>query len=122
MRYAIMGNCTDSLSDVVTAGKNLLGRALTAGRVLWLRSAHFYDVSAAGTIALYDISQGGATADEKRRISVPCASGRTTMVEFPSPGLKFSTGCVAFRETTATAGASGSFPPGSIGGAGYEEG
>ena len=122
MRYGISGSCTDTLSDLVTQGKNLLGANLTTGRVLWLRGAWFYDVSTANVISLYDITKDAAAAAEKNRIRVPCASGRTTIVEFPAPGLKFSTGCCAIRDTTTTAGASGSFAPGTIGGAGYEEG
>lgn len=124
MRYAKSGSCTSDLRDFCTQGKNLLGENITTGRVLWLRSAWFYDVSTASPVSLYDMTEGSATTSYAgaKKISIPCASGRATMVDFPAPGLKFSTGCAAISDVTTTSGASGSFPDGAIGGAGYEEG
>ena len=122
MRYAISGECTDAIAVDVTKAKNLLGENITTGRVLWLRHAHFYDASTAKTVLLYDVTQDSAKTAGKRKFAIPCASGRTTVVDFPAPGLKFSTGCCAIMDATATSGVTGSFEVEYIGGAGYEEG
>jgi len=123
MRYAISGSCTDAISAMgdATKAKNLLGKNITTGRVLWLRNAHFYDASGAQTVQLYDVTQDTAKTAGSLIINIPCASGRLTMVEFPPPGLKFSTGCCAILDATASTGVSGAFPVEAIGGSGYEE-
>ena len=102
---------------VLMPGENILGSDITNGRVFWLRSFWVFDASAAIVLNLFDASAGADASSGTRRALIQCASGQLTMVDFPSPGLKFATGCVACKDTTD---ASGCFVPGSIGGAGYE--
>ena len=124
MRYAVSGSCTDSLEDVTTA-LNLLGKNITTGRVFWLRHTYFCDLSSAATVHLFDVSAGtdctAAAGYGTRKISIPCASGRVTVLDIPAPGLKFSTGCCAFAHLDATLTSSGILELGQFGGAGYEE-
>ena len=128
MRYATSGICSSTLDVSVTTnllGRNLLGATVTGGRVLWLRGAWFYAASGPETVDIGDLTELVAIGTG-RRFTVPCASGRTTMVEFPAPGLKFATGCTVRRllpgGASDTADATGSFETYSMGGWGYEEG
>ena len=124
MRYAVSGSCTDSLEDA-TLSVNLIGKNISLGKVFWLRHAYFCDMSAAATVHLMDLSQGvdctAAAGVVKRKMSIPCASGRVTILDIPAPGLKFSTGCCAFAHLDATLTSSGILDYGQIGGNGYEE-
>lgn len=132
-RYAVSGANSTILDATVDAtggtgapgdptalqgGQALLGTNLTSGRVLWLRSFWAFDASAAMLLQLFDATVGANATDASRKLNVQCASVALTMVDIPAPGIKFSTGCVVCKDTT---GASGSFVPGSVGGAGYEE-
>jgi hypothetical protein len=114
--FDVTGKAGDA--TVMMFGQALLGRTLPTGRVFWLRSAWFYDASTAVLIHLFDSATGVQATGSNKRITIRCASGSTTMVDFPAPGLKFATGCVAAKESTD---ASGCFAAGYCGGAGYEE-
>ena len=99
-------------------GIALLGENLPTGKVLHLRGVWAYDASATILLHLFDASAGANATTSTRRMLIQCASGSSTVVDIPAPGLKFSTGCVVSKDTT---GASGSFAPGSVGGVGYYE-
>ena len=124
MRYSVSGVIGAQIDSTETAtgiSTRLLGKDITSGRALWLKSFWAYDVSSAEVLILLDMSHGyGATASTKR-VAIPCASSALTMVEFPAPGLKFSTGCAIVRDGTAPANATENFRQGEVGGAGYEE-
>jgi len=132
-KYAISG-ANDTLLDAtadatavtavadpthIMAGRNVLGRNITTGRSFWLRSFWAYDASGPITLTLHDASAGTSRLSTAIKAKIRCASGQTTMVDWPKPGLRFATGCVVSKETTDC---SGSFQPGDIGGSGYEEG
>lgn len=99
-------------------GQALLGENLPSGRAFWLRSVWAHDASAAIALQLFDATVGANATDSTRKLLLQCASGQTAQIDIPEPGLKFTTGCVVCKDTT---GASGSFPPGSVGGSGYYE-
>lgn len=111
------GDCVDITS--VMGGQAVMGTNLKTDRVLWLRSFWAYN-SGAGTIRLcvHDATVGTNILSANRRFTLACASGETTSIDFPAPGLKFETGCVVSKETTD---GSASFQPGTLGGNGYEE-
>lgn len=121
-RYAVSGAVAAALDGTTTlTGEPLIGRELTTGRVLWLRSAWFHSASTTSgevPLALIDATAGVAATGTTRRFNVICATGRTTQVDFPAPGLKFSTGCCVLKEATTVSSA---FAGGSCGGCGYEE-
>lgn len=129
-RYQVSGANTAVLSGTVAAtggsgdptalmpGIALLGQNIPTGRTLYLRSAWFYNPTTAIAVTLFDATVGTNATGATRRITVLAASGSTTMLDIPAPGLKFATGCVVAKETTA---ASGSFGAGYIGGLGYYE-
>lgn len=144
MRYAISGSNTTQLGAVVsvTGGSgapgdgtaiqspvNLLGPVIPAGRVFWLRNFWVLDASAPENYILLDASEGHVTDAtgfrQWQKAVIPAASGTATdmgeltMVEFPAPGLKFSTGCVVIKDTTGQATTLGA--PGTCGGSGYYE-
>ena len=106
-------------ASALQAGQYLIGRANTTGRAAWLRWATVYAASGPITVALQDGTAGNvATSSTRRGSPVRCASGQTTMIEFPAPGLKFTTGIVIAKSTTD---ASGSLDIGNCAGGGYEE-
>ena len=132
-RYAVSGAIATILDSTVDAtggtgapgdptallgGIALLGQNLPSGKALWLRSVWAYAASAAALLHVFDGSAGTNATDASRRFLLPCASGETTQADIPAPGLKFTKGAVVCKDTT---GASGSFTPGSVGGAGYYE-
>ena len=133
MRYAVSGANDTILDATVDAtggtgcpgdptalmgGINVLGPSIPSGRVFWMRSFWAYDASAAMALQLFDATEGTNATDASRRALIQCVSGDLTMVDFRAPGLRFSTGCVVCKDTTA---ASGSFGPGAVGAAGYYE-
>lgn len=134
-RYSVSGANTTILDATVDAtggsgdptallgGQAVLGSHnsgnITSGRVLWLRSFWAYNPTTVVSLALFDASVAVNPTGSTRRAVVRCASGATTMIDFPAPGLKFATGCVVSKEATD---ASGAFDAGYVGGAGYEEG
>ena len=115
-------------------GQWAIGRANTTGRVLWLRWLSVHNDGPTGqavavTLQLFDATAGTNPTSATRRQFVRCASspgaataamsgGQTTRIEWPAPGLKFTTGICISKCTTD---ASGSFQQGQIGGGGYEE-
>ena len=123
-RYSVSGIVdaqVDATETATALGVKLLGKTITSGRVLWLKSFWAYNCSTNAVLTLLDAcAEEGATANS-RRISIPCASDSLTMIELPAPGLKFATGCSVVRDATAGAGVTGNFLEGYVGGAGYEE-
>lgn len=119
MRYFVQGVNSTALDSTSTlTGQNVLGRNLASKRVLYLERAWLYNASGGVEVNLYDVTAGtGATASKLRAI-IPCATDDRTVAEFGSPGLKFTTGCVAIKDSTAK----GYFGVGYVGGVGYEEG
>jgi len=121
-RYAASGANDTAIAYASDAPNDLLGKAITSGRNLWLRTAHFYNTDFERTVLILDQATTGATAAPANiRMRVRCASDALTLVDIPAPGLKFSTACTVVLDGTADGTATGSFPVGSIGGAGYEE-
>jgi hypothetical protein len=119
-RYKISGENSTALDGTSTlTGQNLLGQNLGTDRVLWLKSAWFYNATTGVFVSLIDATAGTAAATTNRKYRVSCATGDTTQVTFPGPGLKFETGCCAVKDST---NASGSFGIGDCGGSGWEEG
>ena len=121
MRYSVSGANTTALDEASAAPNLLLGKAIATGRILWLRSAWFYNAAAEDILWIMDTATSTATsAVTNIRFPIPCASGITTVVEFPAPGLKFSTACVVSLDgTSGVLGASVGI--GKAGGLGYEE-
>jgi hypothetical protein len=134
MRYAVSGanltglavtqaTSTEAAVAEATAlfqGQYLFGSGNSSGRVLWLKSAWAWNATTAVGIILFDATAGSVVTDSSRKFKFLAASGQTTMVEFPAPGLKFSTGVCAAREVSAGT-ATSPFSPGKVGGIGYEE-
>ena len=122
MRYATSGANATVIAYASDAPNHLLGKAIAAGRVFWLRNAWFYNTDFKRVIDILNQATTAATAaPANKRTLIDCASGRTTMVEFPAPGLKFSTACTVVLDGTADGTATSNFLIGYIGGAGYEE-
>ena len=117
MRYPTSGANAAALDS--TQGDLLLGGAITSGRILWLRSAWFYN-SHASEDAIINLQDGSSDCTVSTATvqmgGVVCPFGKFTMVDIPAPGLKFSTGCSALKDTTA-----GTVAIGDCGGNGYEE-
>jgi len=130
-RYAVSGAVTAVFTSTesvtggsgsptsLRAGQNLLGTVIPTERVLWLRSLWaFQDVSAGGALHLLDATADNTDVTESMyKASIGTASGDTTLVDFPAPGLKFVTGCVVSPDTSA----SNVWGIGRIGGSGYYE-
>ena len=129
MRYAIAGVNVTVLDDVSTLHLvALMGENIPTGRTLWLRSAWAYNPSAAITLQLWDGTTGSiataSTATLKMEFGVASAQatavGTLTMVEIPTPGLKFKTGGGVVLAATV-ANATSEFTVGRVGGTGYYE-
>jgi len=130
-RYAVSGAVTTIVEATesatgkggsatsLRAGQNLIGENMRSGKVFWLRSFWcFQDVTAGGPLHLIDATAGDTdVTDSMYRASIGTASGDTTMVEFPAPGLKFTTGCLVSPDTSAT----NVWGIGRVGGSGYYE-
>jgi hypothetical protein len=130
-RYAVAGVNTTSLDGTCATatgiadatalfpGRYLIGRNMSANRdAFYLKSAWFYNASGAVPIILFDATMGSVATESTRRFKAIAASGQTTLVEFPSPGLKFTVACLTAKDSS---GASGQFLQGRVGGMGYEE-
>lgn len=126
MRFQISGaNATILDGTAVLTAKQVLGRSMPTGRVLWLRSIKLYNASGPIAVTLMDAAANATLAAASVRDTIRCATGSgavyggvLTEVEYPAPGLKFSTDCVALKDTTD---ASASFRPGDIVATGYYE-
>ena len=122
MRYPVSGSNTTLLDGTPTlTGQLVLGKNLTTGRALWLRSIWVHSASSVSgevQLSLIDASAAVAAATSNRLMHIVAATGRTTMVDFPAPGLKFATGCCIQKDVTTV---SSPFAVGSVGGCGYEE-
>lgn len=118
MRYAVSGSNATALQEASGGCRHLLGKAITTGRILWLRSAWFYNSDAEDVICLQDSASGATLAPTSVRSRIVCACGQTTMVEFAAPGLKFTTALGALMDGTYAAVGIGI---GYAGANGYEE-
>ena len=118
-RYAVSGVGDSPITEASFDTEPLLGKEITTGRVLWLKNFWIYNDASELPINLQDATEGDTMAVADTRFVVMAASGRTTMVEFPAPGLKFSTGCSIILDGTAST--TSAFTRGEYGGAGYEE-
>ena len=125
MRYSISGECTAGLDISATLTTELLvGATVNAGRFLYLRGLWAYCASAAQTIDLCDSTTDQGATGATRKFTLPCASGRTTVVDFPPPGMKFSTCPVVVRNASTCTGSFEQLNAGApaVGAWGYEEG
>ena len=116
-RYAVSGANSVAIGEATGNVVNLVGKTISTGRVFWLRSAWIYNAVSEFLLNIADsaTSATGITGGTVNKMCVVCASGRTTMVDIPAPGLKFSTGCAVVFDV------SGTVAVGDAGGNGYEE-
>ena len=119
-RYSVSGVGAGTISEASGTTRPLLGSEITSGRVLWLRNFWIYNDASELPVNLQDATAGDTMAVADSRFVLMAASGRNTMVEFPAPGLKFTTGCAIIGDGTGAAAAA--FTQGEYGGSGYEEG
>ena len=141
-RYAVSGSVAFDLASASLSGTNggiwplvhgsATGTLATRSVTFWLRSLWAYPTASAITVGLADASVTatgpGDASSLTRRYSMMVASFANVAasqfpalakgyakVDFPAPGLKFETNCVAFliSGTSCTSG--------SVGGCGYEE-
>ena len=119
-RYAVSGVGGGAIDEASGVGRPLLGREITANRSFWLKNFWIYNDASELPINLQDASAGDTMAAADTRFVVMAASGVNTMIEFPAPGLKFTTGCAIILDGTANTTAA--FVQGEYGGNGYEEG
>ena len=119
MRYAISGGLAAAIDEASGAGAHLLGKAITSGRVLWLKSAWFYNTGAELKVSLEDATSSATHKPTTGKMTLACASGRTTMIDIPSPGIKFINSCRVIAD--ASLAATGVIGIGDGGGCGYEE-
>lgn len=151
MRYPIsganvmgIGLASDAADDGTTGAVPLIHGTATGtlsgrGRVFWLRSMWAHPTASALIVALADCSVGATDVDEStndlRRFTMVVASFAPIVasnggglavgiakVDFPPPGIQFTTNCCAYLAGTtgALSGGTGA-TVGSIGGCGYEE-
>ena len=116
-RYSVSGANAVAVGEATGNAVHLIGRAIETGRIFWLRSVWVYNAVSEFVLNVADsaTSATGITGGSLQRITLACASGITTLVDIPAPGLKFSTGCVAVFDST------GNIAIGDCGGNGYEE-
>lgn len=128
MRYAVYGQTTVDVTAEPTGPVFwALGRAVTTGRVFWLRGMYYIPC---GTDAQMFISDG-TTGDDASDMTVKARFAAVTeggspmgqgLVNLPAPGLKFSTGVVVSLGSSSGYGCTGgAIRAGFIGGWGYEE-
>ena len=120
MRYGISGSNATFLQEASGGAQYLLGGAITAGKKLWLRSIWAYNSASEDRLCLMDAALAATYSVSSNKMSIVCASGRSVMIDFPSPGLKFSTACVIVHDGTMAATTS-AIQRGDAGGCGYEE-
>ena len=119
MRYPVSGAVSVALNPAGTGGvQNLLGAAITTGRVLQLKSIWIHNSHATqdAVVNLHNLAADATTTAASQRFSIYVAAARSAMVDFPAPGLRFATGCCAVLDTTG-----GTVAIGECGGLGYEE-
>jgi len=132
MRYAVSGQNTVAVSGGSGAATGIvqyvLGQAVTTGRIFWLRGMYYIPCATDIGLIISDGTAGDSASDVtiKARFSGVTVAGSPMgrgLVNFPAPGLKFTTGVVASLGSTGGTGPTGSaaLPAGGIGGWGYEE-
>ena len=119
-RYAISGSTVSTIEPTTGSKRNILGKAITSGRVFWLRNIWYGSSGTDGDLRLYDASAAATVTTPVAVLpsylaGVHSGLARPGYFEWGPPGLKFSTGCVADLAV------SGSIAAGAVGGAGYEE-
>ena len=119
MRYSVSGANAAALDEASGAGAFLLGKAITTGRLLVLRGAWIYNSASEVVVNLEDATSSATSIATNRRMQIKCASGFTTVVDIPLPGIKFATSCRAIL--SASQAATGVIAIGAAGGCGYEE-
>ena len=126
-RYWVSGANAEEFAVSSTGLTNLMGATITSGRVLWLTSVVVPTVTLSNPSAEIFIcdaatsldfgAAASATAVKKFAFQPFCPSEgvpKDTLIEFPMPGMKFSTGCGIHTN------ASEPFAIGRVCGAGYE--
>ena len=116
--YQVAGANSVAIGEATGNAISLLGKTIPTGRVFWLRSLWVYNAVSEFILNIADsaTSATGITGGAVNRLALVCASGRTTQMDLPEPGMKFSTGCVAVFDV------SGTIAIGNCGGCGYEVG
>ena len=128
MRYGVSGHAS-RIDEASGVGEHLLGKAITSGRVLWVRNWWLhrgYDLSGI-ILALVDVSAAATyTASTVRAVlgtvstnSTASTTSRQVMwqLDYPAPGIKFTQGCRIIAEQSLVA----VIGTGLAGGLGYEE-
>ena len=100
MRIPVSGTNDEALVDAATDCRELISglgaRMANEKKAFWLRglvltNEHSTD---AGVVELWDQDEGaGEAANQKLAIIVP--ANTTLVLDFPPPGIKFETNCVA---------------------------
>lgn len=108
MRYPISGHTTgvpDSTQCI-----NLMGRAKTSGRRLFLQQARFFnDIVSPNTgavIGLFDLAAATGTPSTTALallITPDYSADQLTVVDFPGDGLEFKLGCCVGLQSGCTA-------------------
>ena len=117
MRYAVSGSNTSAVNPATASdAEYVLGKAIKTGRHFWLRGVSIVPNATYGPVHIVDAAVGATATAAVVSIGLNPDSNENVVVQFSAPGLKFTTGCVAFLN------ASGSIGIGQISGWGYEEG
>ncbi len=98
--------------------QSAIGRNLPSKSIFYLRQISFFNASGGQVVKLFDATVGATspTATAYRlRDTIPCATDERTVIDYPEPGLKFSYGVGAIKDSTGE----GYFGAGSVMGAGY---
>ena len=114
MRYARSGVTDDALT--ATASKNMMGSGLSSGRKFWLRSIWVTNTHSTDPawVYIYDEAETTAATAAAKQLSIPCNQGAVAQMDFPAPGILFTTGVSAVKS-------GGTFAPYECGCSGYEE-
>ena len=114
--YAVSGSNSAAITPATaSSAQYVLGKAITSGRVFWLRGLSVAYNATNGPIHLVDASSGATATGAVLSVILDPSSDRNVVLKFAPPGLQFRTGCAAFLD------ASGSIPIGRISGWGFEE-
>lgn len=104
MRYPMSGHATGTPD--ATQGINLIGRAITSGRNLYLQKAWFFkDIVGEARVGLFDLAAAtGApsTTALKYMIAFDYEQDQHIEKDFGEEGLKFSLGCVIGLQSGST--------------------
>ena len=108
MRYDTSGSNTAAITPATASSRVLvMGKAITSGRVFWLKGICVVSNATNGPLRIVDASSGSTATGAVLSINFDPSSGENQVFNFSAPGIRFATAVAGFMDASGSIGIGG---------------